>query len=370
MVGLEELRTIWRTIMTRKHSNGDGGGGRSSNKVASLAKPVPNDKPAKPKVRPRVRPRPAGAETTEPAVDLLALDLEILRRFPPDKPITPDNISSAIGRDENEVQKRFFALLDMGLLRRPGANPSRLVLSKKGKQLVRDSEGVDLKSEVLTAAVKIIKAEQAVIDGFKMTIQEVKLRRMSAHFTIGEKLNEVKASLPRGLWLMWLSYNFAFSEITAERHMSFSEKFPKSSLTMDLLPEMEAEWQRLYGNKPKKPKPAEDDAGFDGSSVPSGEAEIMDADDTTAEDKEAESHDETQEDGGKPKRKAKPRKGDTSVLSVDVPTESVNRWGQIMEFAKKWFNVDSDSRATLCLVEDWMTRVGREEANSKEANGA
>jgi hypothetical protein len=86
--------------------------------------------------------------------------------------------------------------------------------------------------------------------------------------------------------------------------------------------------------------------------------------DTTTQDVEVESSDEVQEDG-----EPKPGKGDTRVLKVNVPTQSVNRWGQILAFAKEKLGATKDSQAVLLMAEDWMYRFSRDEAALKAKKG-
>jgi hypothetical protein len=205
------------------------------------------------------------AEASAPAVNLLALDLAILRKMveiddahtePGRGSVSSTDLSGHLNIDAGVVWGRLRDLMSAGLIRATDKwlAAGTFLPTPKGHNLVVASAGVDLESPELTAATASIRAEKGSIDGFNVDVEEVKLRRNRSRSAIGAKLKDVKAALPYGLWLMWLKYHFAWSEDTAERHMKFAERFPVSALTRDTLPEQETEWRRLYRNKPQ-PKP-------------------------------------------------------------------------------------------------------------------
>jgi hypothetical protein len=334
-----------------------------------------------------VSPRPAERAKPNPLY-LLDLDLGILRHIRDGAPrpaltSCPREDLLKWVKDEALLSERLKHLKGMKLIVNTKEEGVRWAykLTMRGFNLAGDAmdSKVRVNTKELLALVEAIQADLDIIAGTGATIVQALLKRLEHYHALGTKLRRVKATLPHGVWLMVLRYCFSWkSERQVERYIKYSY----STFTSDLKVEQD-KWRKICNNKSaaeKKAKQAEEQG--EAATVNLAEitpTEAPDGDDTTAEDVEAEaaaqatdaqpsmSQDETQDDGGKTKRKAKSRKGEADVvtLTVRVPVKAANRWSQIMEYAKKRFNVDSDSRATLCMAEDWMTRVGREEAESQ-----
>jgi hypothetical protein len=292
---------------------------RTPNVAAQRAARVAGQDKASVEVKAETTAEPEEESKTQPE-NQLAMDLEILRCFTEGKPMRAVDVARVLGADRDEVQGRFANLRHMGLLRLGKAVPYRDTITKKGKQLVKDSEGVDLKSAELIELADGIQGHLAVIGETKtatrIAVEVVLLGSYASRHAAGVKLRRAKKLVPCGLWKTWLRYNFGWrSQRTAQKLM----KYAKAPFSAHLRTERDR-WRKIDGNKPK-PKQAvvagqsasdgddtvgevETPADGDGNGdVPGGEGEVTDGDDTTTEDVEAEPQaepkDETQEDDGK-----------------------------------------------------------------------